>query len=232
MDVSEFSHRHPGGARLILNAVGTDVTHELLGEDSSAGHVMSFNPHHHPPVGLARPRLIWFRGPRPCVARCCGTDVFRGRWLSVPAADAACRNPGDADDRPLGGCLQEEEEALPGAVTPPRVFLEGPAGWCEMGRSVRSEPSRGVLRWCRRRWWMGRSKLAPRIGLFLGSAGGKNGLKGLVLVGMVDGLRGSSISSRGSSSPALIAGSHALRRRSDGWVWCANCAVPSGLSAG
>ncbi|CAM9612062.1 unnamed protein product, partial [Ascophyllum nodosum] len=31
LDVLEFSHRHPGGARLILNAVGTDITHELLG---------------------------------------------------------------------------------------------------------------------------------------------------------------------------------------------------------
>ncbi|CAM9893563.1 unnamed protein product, partial [Hapterophycus canaliculatus] len=31
LDVKEFSHRHPGGARLILNALGTDVTHELLG---------------------------------------------------------------------------------------------------------------------------------------------------------------------------------------------------------
>ncbi|CAM9734729.1 unnamed protein product, partial [Sphacelaria rigidula] len=31
LDVSEFSHRHPGGTRLILNALGTDVTHELLG---------------------------------------------------------------------------------------------------------------------------------------------------------------------------------------------------------
>ncbi|CAN0531771.1 unnamed protein product, partial [Scytosiphon promiscuus] len=31
LDVSNFSQRHPGGARLILNAVGTDVTQELLG---------------------------------------------------------------------------------------------------------------------------------------------------------------------------------------------------------
>ncbi|CAM9558139.1 unnamed protein product [Pylaiella littoralis] len=48
LDVSEFSHRHPGGARLILNALGTDVTHELLGEDLSVGHAMSFSPHRHP----------------------------------------------------------------------------------------------------------------------------------------------------------------------------------------
>lgn len=54
LDVSEFSHRHPGGARLILNAVGTDVTHELLGGDSSVGHaVLSFMPHVHPEVGAA-----------------------------------------------------------------------------------------------------------------------------------------------------------------------------------
>lgn len=50
LDVSEFSHRHPGGARLILNALGTDVTHELLGEDLSVGHAMSFSPQKHPEV--------------------------------------------------------------------------------------------------------------------------------------------------------------------------------------
>eukprot|EP00903_Cladosiphon_okamuranus_P015565 g14370.t1 len=48
LDVKEFSHRHPGGARLILNALGTDVTHELLGEELSVGHAMSFQPHTHP----------------------------------------------------------------------------------------------------------------------------------------------------------------------------------------
>eukprot|EP00752_Nemacystus_decipiens_P001683 g1633.t1 len=48
LDVREFAHRHPGGARLILNALGTDVTHELLGEDLSVGHAMSFSPHTHP----------------------------------------------------------------------------------------------------------------------------------------------------------------------------------------
>lgn len=50
LDVSNFSQRHPGGARLILNAVGTDVTQELLGEDMSVGHAMSFTPHRHPEV--------------------------------------------------------------------------------------------------------------------------------------------------------------------------------------
>eukprot|EP00904_Undaria_pinnatifida_P011031 jgi/Undpi1/7058/HiC_scaffold_21.g09532.m1 len=47
LDVSRFFQRHPGGARLILNAVGTDVTHELLGQDLSVGHAMSFPPHVH-----------------------------------------------------------------------------------------------------------------------------------------------------------------------------------------
>lgn len=50
LDVSNFSQRHPGGARLILNAVGTDVTHELLGQELSVGHAMSFTPHVHPEV--------------------------------------------------------------------------------------------------------------------------------------------------------------------------------------
>lgn len=54
LDVSSFSHRHPGGARLILNAVGTDVTHELLGQDLSVGHAMSFTPHVHPEVRYGR----------------------------------------------------------------------------------------------------------------------------------------------------------------------------------
>lgn len=52
LDVKEFSHRHPGGARLILNALGTDVTHELLGEELSVGHAMSFSPHTHPEVSV------------------------------------------------------------------------------------------------------------------------------------------------------------------------------------
>lgn len=50
LDVSSFSHRHPGGARLVLNALGTDITHELLGEELSVGHVMAFTPHTHPEV--------------------------------------------------------------------------------------------------------------------------------------------------------------------------------------
>eukprot|EP00904_Undaria_pinnatifida_P011027 jgi/Undpi1/7054/HiC_scaffold_21.g09528.m1 len=47
LDVSNFSQRHPGGARLIKNAVGTDITQELLGQDLSVGHAMSFSPHVH-----------------------------------------------------------------------------------------------------------------------------------------------------------------------------------------
>ena len=52
LDVTNFSQRHPGGTRLIQNAVGTDVTHELLGESLSVGHAMSFSPHIHPEVGM------------------------------------------------------------------------------------------------------------------------------------------------------------------------------------
>ena len=47
LDVSDFAQRHPGGRRLILNAVGTDVTQELVGQDQSVGHAMSFSPHVH-----------------------------------------------------------------------------------------------------------------------------------------------------------------------------------------
>ena len=50
LDVSNFSQRHPGGARLIKNAVGTDITQELLGQDLSVGHAMSFSPHVHQEV--------------------------------------------------------------------------------------------------------------------------------------------------------------------------------------
>ena len=47
LDVSDFAQRHPGGRRLILNAVGTDVTQELIGRDQSVGHAMAFSPHVH-----------------------------------------------------------------------------------------------------------------------------------------------------------------------------------------
>ena len=66
LDVKEFSHRHPGGARLILNALGTDVTHELLGEELSVGHAMSFSPHTHPEVS----EVLWFAARSPRVIIC------------------------------------------------------------------------------------------------------------------------------------------------------------------
>lgn len=50
LDVSNFSQAHPGGARLILNSVGTDVTDELLGAELSVGHAMTFSPFVHPEV--------------------------------------------------------------------------------------------------------------------------------------------------------------------------------------
>lgn len=50
IDISDFSQRHPGGRRLLLNAVGTDVTHEMLGRELSVGMQMAFNPHFHTQV--------------------------------------------------------------------------------------------------------------------------------------------------------------------------------------
>lgn len=47
LDVSDFAQRHPGGRRLILNSLGTDVTQELVKQDQSVGHAMSFSPHVH-----------------------------------------------------------------------------------------------------------------------------------------------------------------------------------------
>ena len=50
LDVGNFSRRHPGGARVIVNALGTDITNELKGEDFSAGNTMSFSPNQHSEV--------------------------------------------------------------------------------------------------------------------------------------------------------------------------------------
>lgn len=52
LDVSTFARRHPGGARLIRNALGTDVTEELLGADGSVGRARftAFSPHTHTEV--------------------------------------------------------------------------------------------------------------------------------------------------------------------------------------
>ncbi|CAN0446560.1 unnamed protein product, partial [Ascophyllum nodosum] len=52
LDVGNFSRRHPGGARVIVNALGTDITSELKGEDLkgedvSAGYAMSFSSNQH-----------------------------------------------------------------------------------------------------------------------------------------------------------------------------------------
>lgn len=51
LDVGSFSRRHPGGARVILNALGTDITNELKGEDLSVGGAMAFTPNEHSEVG-------------------------------------------------------------------------------------------------------------------------------------------------------------------------------------
>lgn len=51
LDVSSFAKRHPGGARLIMNAMGTDVTSEIMGEEASIGNSnMAFAPHPHTDV--------------------------------------------------------------------------------------------------------------------------------------------------------------------------------------
>lgn len=52
VDVSTFYGRHPGGSRVIMNALGTDITGELLGEDRSIGNTVSSPPQHpHSKVG-------------------------------------------------------------------------------------------------------------------------------------------------------------------------------------
>lgn len=50
LDVGSFSRRHPGGARVIVNALGTDITNSLKGEDLSIGSAMPFTPHDHSEV--------------------------------------------------------------------------------------------------------------------------------------------------------------------------------------
>lgn len=62
LDVSTFAKRHPGGARLILNAMGTDATSEIMGEDASLGNANmtnAFSPHHHTEVIFAIVYLWW-----------------------------------------------------------------------------------------------------------------------------------------------------------------------------
>ena len=54
LDVSSFAKRHPGGARLIMNSMGTDMTSEMIGEDASVGNSsMTFAPHPHSDVSSA-----------------------------------------------------------------------------------------------------------------------------------------------------------------------------------
>ncbi len=59
LDVSNFAKRHPGGARLIINAMGTDITAEILGENAAAlGDSRSaFSPHVHTDVSCSALRL-------------------------------------------------------------------------------------------------------------------------------------------------------------------------------
>lgn len=51
LDISTFTKRHPGGTRLIVNAMGTGVTSEIMGEEASIGNSnMAFTPHVHTEV--------------------------------------------------------------------------------------------------------------------------------------------------------------------------------------
>ena len=47
VDVADFAQRHPGGRRLILNGLGTDVTQEILGKSLPMGPSTSFPPNVH-----------------------------------------------------------------------------------------------------------------------------------------------------------------------------------------
>ncbi|CAM9174754.1 unnamed protein product, partial [Laminaria digitata] len=59
LDVSTFAKRHPGGARVIMNAMGTDVTSEIIGEDASIGNSnMTFAPHAHTDTALEIARSL------------------------------------------------------------------------------------------------------------------------------------------------------------------------------
>ena len=51
LDVSSFVKRHPGGARVLMNVMGTDVTSEIIGEEASIGNSgMAFDPYTHSAV--------------------------------------------------------------------------------------------------------------------------------------------------------------------------------------
>ena len=95
LDVFEFSLRHPGGARVVMNAIGTDVTGELLGEDRLGG---TFSPHIHTEVGRVFCRNLVLASPVPC----CGVMICSKYPLIIP--DRRCRLPGSLADefpRPL-----------------------------------------------------------------------------------------------------------------------------------
>lgn len=58
LDVGNFSRRHPGGARVIMNGLGTDITSRMEGEDLSVGSAMSFTPHDHSEVQFSTNALF------------------------------------------------------------------------------------------------------------------------------------------------------------------------------
>ncbi|CBN76583.1 delta-9 desaturase [Ectocarpus siliculosus] len=59
LNVSDFAKRHPGGIRLIINAMGTDVTSEFLGENASVGNPGTvYKPHRHTDTALEIARSL------------------------------------------------------------------------------------------------------------------------------------------------------------------------------
>lgn len=81
LDVSSFAKGHPGGARLITNAIGTDVTSEILGEEASMGNGnMTFPPHDHTEV-----YAFW----RNCPVLACLLQFLSGRVEAVPSMNSA-----------------------------------------------------------------------------------------------------------------------------------------------
>lgn len=55
VNVLDFARNHPGGSRIIVNAIGTDVTAEVVGrEDASVARALTvpFSPHMHSEVNI------------------------------------------------------------------------------------------------------------------------------------------------------------------------------------